>query len=432
MPAALNEPGAAGSVCTISKAKCKCFGYRGLNVDWTDQESMAGRAYLDWNASAPLRENARAAVVAALGLAGNPSSVHGEGRAARQLMEDAREAVAALVAGDARNVIFTSGGTEANALALTPSIQIGKEKVRFDWLLVSVVEHPSVLAGGRFAASSVERVGVMANGVIDLFALEQRLAALSADNQRAMVSVMAANNETGVIQPIGQVAEIVQRHGAFLHVDAVQAAGRVALDIKALGADVLTLSAHKIGGAKGAGAVVTRDESIRVAEPLIRGGGQERGNRAGTENVAAIAAFGAAARAVNSDLAAEAAHMAKLRGRLEAGLRTVTPEAVIFGSAADRLPNTTLVAMPGGKAETLVIGFDLAGVAVSSGSACSSGKVAPSHVLAAMGVPVELARGALRVTTGPSTTEADVDRFIQIWQKLTKSLSTGEKRGLAA
>jgi cysteine desulfurase len=432
MPAALNEPGAASFVCTISGAKSKTLRYCALNVDWTDQESMAARAYLDWNASAPLRDEARAAVVAALELAGNPSSVHGEGRAARTMIESAREQVAALVGAEARNVIFTSGGTEANALALTPVVQVGHDKRPFDRLLVSAIEHPSVLAGGRFPASSVEQIGVTAEGVIDLVALEQRLGALARGNQRVMVSVMAANNETGVIQPVAHVAEIVRRHSAFLHVDAVQAAGRIALDINALGADVLTLSAHKIGSAKGAGAVVKRDESIHFAEPLIRGGGQERGARAGTENVAAIAAFGAAAQAAKDNLAAEAARMAKLRDRLESGLRAVTPDAVIFGFGVDRLPNTTLVAKPGGKAETLVIGFDLDGVAVSSGSACSSGKVAPSHVLAAMGVPAELARGAIRVTTGPTTSEADVDRFIQIWQKLTKSLSRDEKRGLAA
>ena len=207
--------------------------------------------------------------------------------------------------------------------------------------------------------------------------------------------------------------------------------GRIALDIEALGADLLTLSAHKIGGAKGAGALVKRDESLQI-EPLIRGGGQERGSRAGTENVAAIAAFGAAAAAAKADLAAEAMHMAELRDRLEAGLRAATPQAVIFGAAAERLPNTTLAAMPGAKAETLVIGFDLDGVAISSGSACSSGKVAPSHVLAAMGVPAELARGAVRVSIGPATTEAEIDRFLKVWQTLAKSLSSGMKQGLAA
>ncbi len=283
-------------------------------------------------------------------------------------------------------------------------------------------------AGGRFAPGAVEEIPVNGDGVVDLAALERRLATCG----RALVSLMAANNETGVIQPVAAAAEIAQRHGALLHVDAVQAAGRIPLDINALGADLLTLSAHKLGGAKGAGALIKREEALHFADPLIRGGGQERGARAGTENAAAIAAFGAAAAACLSGLAAEASYMARLRDRVEAGLRALTPQAVIFGAQAERLPNTTLVAVPGAKAETFVIGFDLAGVAVSSGAACSSGKVAPSHVLAAMGVPMELARGAIRASIGPSTTEADIDRFLEIWKTLVQRLSMKEKRGLAA
>jgi cysteine desulfurase len=293
-------------------------------------------------------------------------------------------------------------------------------------LLFSAIEHPSVLAGGRFASALIGKLPVDANGVIDLAALEQCLAAQAPG--RALVSLMAANNETGVTQPVAAAAEIVHRHGGLLHVDAVQAAGRMPVDIMALGADLMTLSAHKLGGLKGAGALVKRDESVHV-EPLIRGGGQERGARAGTENVAAIAAFGAAAQAVKADLAAEVLHMRSLRDRLEARLCAISPEAVIFGARADRLPNTTLVAVPGGKAETLVIAFDLDGVAVSSGAACSSGKVAPSHVLAAMGIAPELARGAIRISLGAATTEADIDRLLQVWQKLAQSLSIGEKRG---
>ena len=386
---------------------------------------MSARVYLDWNASAPLRPEARQAAHAALELAGNPSSVHDEGRAARRLIEEARVAVAALVNADPRNVIFTSGGTEANALALTPAIER-------DRLLVSAIEHPSVLAGGRFSRAQVETVPVDLNGVVDFVALEQRLAELSGAGSRPLVSIMAANNETGVVQPIAKISEIVHSHGGLLHVDAVQAAGRIELDIQALGADLLTLSAHKIGGAKGAGALVKRDEALHFADPLIRGGGQERGTRAGTENAAAIAAFGAAAAAIGTQFSAEAMHMTALRDRLEAGLREATPEAVIFGAEVDRLPNTTLVAMPGAKAETLVIAFDLDGLAVSSGAACSSGKVAPSHVLAAMGVPAELARGAIRISTGPATNEAEIDRFLNVWKKLVQRLSIKEKRGLAA
>ena len=391
---------------------------------------MAVRTYLDWNASTPLRPQAREAFHAALGLSGNPSSVHGEGRVARNAIEQAREQVAALAGADARNVIFTSGGTEANALALSPSVQTADDKRPFERLLVSVIEHPSVLAGGRFDPARVEQVPANADGAIDLMALAQRLEALA--GQRVLVSLMAANNETGVIQPVREAADIVHRHGGMLHADAVQAAGRIALDIAALGADLLTLSAHKIGGAKGAGALIKRSEGVHFADPLIRGGGQERGSRAGTENVAAIAAFGAAAAAMTANSATEIAQMMRLRDRLESSLRTATPEAVIFGADAARLPNTTLVAIPGAKAETLVIAFDLDGVAVSSGSACSSGKVAPSHVLAAMGVEPALARGAIRVSTGPATTEAEIDRFLNVWQTLNKSLSNGVKRGLAA
>jgi cysteine desulfurase len=389
---------------------------------------MTSRVYLDWNASAPLRIEAREAARAALELTGNPSSVHGEGRAARRLIEEGRGEVAALVGADPRNVIFTSGGTEANALALSPSVEQGADRAPRDRLLISAIEHPSVRAGGRFAARDIEEIPVRADGVVDLATLEQRLP----KGGRVLVSLMAANNETGVVQPVAVAAEIVHRHGGLLHVDAVQAAGRMPLDINALGADLLTLSAHKIGGAKGAGALIKRDEALHFADPLIRGGGQERGSRAGTENVAAIAAFGAAAAACQKALLAETAHMVALRDRLEAGLHALTPEAVIFGAETQRLPNTTLVAIPGAKAETLVIGFDLDGVAVSSGAACSSGKVAPSHVLAAMGVPAELARGAIRISIGPATTEAEIGRFLEVWQKLVKSLSNGMKRGLAA
>jgi cysteine desulfurase len=378
---------------------------------------MSERAYLDWNATAPMRVVAREALAAALDLIGNPSSVHGEGRAARALIERARSDVAALVGADSRNVVFTSGGTEANSLALSP--------VFGERLLVSAVEHPSVLAGGRFA--HVSRIAVDADGIVDLAALDEMLAS----GPRALVSIMLANNETGVIQPVAAAAEIVHRRGGVLHVDAVQAAGRLPVDIKALAADLLTLSAHKLGGAKGVGALIARDESIHI-DPLIRGGGQERGSRAGTENVAGIAAFGAAAKETRENFAKNATSMATKRAELEAKIMALSPSAVVFGAAVDRLPNTTLVAIPGAKAETLVIALDLDGVAISSGAACSSGKVAPSHVLAAMGVAVELARGAIRVSLGPTTTDSEIDRFLNVWKRLAQSLSKGEKRGLAS
>jgi cysteine desulfurase len=392
---------------------------------------MTERIYLDWNATAPLRIQARDAAMAAFDAAGNPSSVHAEGRAARRLIERAREQVAALTGAEPRNVVFTSGGTEANMLALTPGLGTGGGP--HDRLLISAIEHPSVLAGGRFPAAAVETLPVTGSGQIDLVALERRLAALGGETPRGqvLVSLMLANNETGVVQPVSQAARLVHQAGGRLHVDAVQAAGRITCDINALGADLLTISGHKIGAPKGVGALVRRDAVLDIADPLIKGGGQERGLRAGTENVAGIAGFGAAAAAVCDGLAAESARMIKLRDRLESGLAAASPEIVIFGASAERLPNTTLFALNGMKAETAIIAFDLEGVAVSSGAACSSGKVQPSHVLAAMGVPPNLARGAIRVSLGPTTTESEIDRFIAAWIRVSGALPR-QTRGIAA
>jgi cysteine desulfurase len=389
--------------------------------------TMAERSYLDWNATAPLREEARAALSEALALAGNPSSVHAEGRAARQLVERAREEVAALVGAEPANVFFTSGGTEANMLALTPAIETATEKRPRDRLLISAVEHASVRAGGRFPPDKTAEVAVTPTGRIDLGVLAEAVAAAP----RPLVSLMLANNETGVLQPVAEAAVIVHATGGLLHVDAVQGPGRIACDIGALGADLLTLSAHKIGGPKGVGALVRASEDIHFPEPLVRGGGQERGLRAGTENVAGIAAFGAAAAVARAKLAAEAAHMRALRDHLEWGLRAISPSVVIFGEAAERLPNTTLFAVEGMKAETAVIAFDLEGVAVSSGAACSSGKVQPSHVLAAMGVSPALTRGAVRLSVGWATREADVERVLAAWRKLAGALCKG-RQGIAA
>jgi cysteine desulfurase len=378
---------------------------------------MTERAYLDWNATAPLRPQARAAMVAALDVTGNPSSVHAEGRRTRHLVENAREQVAALVGAEPRNVIFTSGGTEANALALSPRTGGG-----FGRLLVSAIEHASVLAGGRFQA--VEKIPVTPAGYIDLSALRRML-----KGAPALVSVMLANNETGVVQPVCEAARLVHEAGGLLHVDAVQAAGRIPCDIKVLGADLATVSAHKIGGPMGVGALVKAREAIHI-EPLIRGGGQERGARSGTEMVPNIAGFGAAAALIKTETATESAAVAALRDRLEQGIIQIAPEAVIFGRAAERVPNTTLFTVEGMKAETAIIAFDLDGVAVSSGSACSSGKVAPSHVLAAMGVAPALAQGAVRVSLGPTTTAADIDRFLDAWRKRFASLTN--RREMAA
>jgi len=378
---------------------------------------MPSHAYFDWNATAPLRPEAKAAVTAALDVTGNPSSIHAAGRAARRLVEEAREKVAALVGVAPREVVFTSGGTEANALALSPALG--------ETLLVSAIEHPSVRSGGRFAA--LEDVPVTGTGVADLAALESLLKGRS----RPLVSLMLANNETGVIQPVTEAAALVHAAGGLLHVDAVQGPGRIACDFRALGADLMTLSSHKIGGPQGAAALIVRDGLAMDA--LIKGGGQERGARAGTENVAGIAGFGAAAEAVRLGWAAEAARMEALRNAIEAGIRAVAPKAVVFGAEAPRLPNTTLFTVPGMKAETAVIAFDLEGVAVSSGAACSSGKVAPSHVLAAMGVGPELARGAIRVSLGYATIDGCVGTILKAWEKLANRLyKTGNQQEIAA
>jgi cysteine desulfurase len=370
---------------------------------------MATSAYLDWNATGRLRPQGRDAMVAALDVVGNPSSVHAAGRAARRLVEEARERVADMVNAAPREVVFTSGGTEANALALSPALG--------DALLMSAVEHPSVLAGGRFSA--VELVPVEPSGIVDLAALERLLTGRS----RPLVSLMLANNETGVIQPVAEATALVHAAGGLLHVDAVQGPGRITCDFKAMGADLMTISAHKLGGPQGVGALIRR-EHLTLGQ-LFKGGGQERGARAGTENVAGIAGFGAAAEAVRQGLVQEAARMAAQRERLEAGLKATVPGTVIFGAEGPRLPNTTLFGVPGMRAETAVIAFDLEGVAVSSGAACSSGKVAPSHVLAAMGVSPELARGAIRVSLGYSTTDEEIGLFLNAWAKLAKGLYRG-------
>ena len=389
---------------------------------------MSVRSYLDWNATAPMREEAKAVFAAALSRVGNPSSVHAEGRAARALIEAAREQVAVLVGARAGDVFFTASGTEANMLAVTPAIETADEKRPRSRLYLSAIEHASVRTGGRFPRETVEELPVGPDGRVDLAAL----AAAIAKTPRPLVSLMLANNETGIVQPVAEAAVIVHAAGGLIHVDAVQAAGRIPCDMAALGADLLTLSAHKIGGAKGAGALIRAREDIHFPEPLIRGGGQERGLRAGTENVAGIAAFGAAAAAALACRHSEAAHMARLRNQLEAGLQAATPEVTVFGrEVVERLPNTTLLALPGIKAETAVIAFDLEGIAVSSGAACSSGKVQPSHVLAAMGVSGPLQRGAIRVSLGWNSTAADVEKFLAAWTKLASALSK-ERQGIAA
>ena len=380
---------------------------------------MSDRVYLDWNATTPLRPEAKAAMVAGWELSGNPSSVHTEGRQVRRLVEDARAAVAAAVGARAQDVVFCSGGTEANALALVPGLRRGAGH-QVQRLLVSAIEHASVLSGGRFPPNAINTIRVTAAGLIDLDHLRELL-----NGSPALVSVMSANNETGAIQPVAEVARIVHEAGSLLHVDAIQAFGKIPFDIKEMGADLVTLSAHKIGGPKGVGAVVLA-EGVERLEPLLRGGGQELGRRAGTENVAGISAFGAAARATMAALEADAGRLRDLQNLLEGGLKQ-TPDMIVFSETVPRLPNTTLFTVPGLKAETAVIGFDLAGIAVSSGSACSSGKVQPSHVLDAMGQGRELAQGAVRLSLGWSTSQTDIELALKAWRKLANTLLKGRR-----
>ena len=365
------------------------------------------RTYLDYNATAPLRAEAREALVAALDI-GNPSSVHEEGRKARALVETARADVAALVSAPAETVIFTSGGTEACNLALglrqAPAGEIKR-------LLVSAIEHSAVLAAAEESVLPVELLPVTADGVVDMAALDAALQ----DETPALVCVMLANNETGTIQPIAEIAAKTRAHGSLLFCDAVQAAGKMPIDIFALGVDALSLSGHKLGAPMGIGALVTRPAV--VVPPQLLGGGQELGRRAGSENISGIAAFAAAAKAAMRDLN-DFANLADLRDDMEAALLAVQPQTEIFGKHADRLANTSCFALGGLNSETLVMALDLAGVAVSAGSACSSGKVSRSHVLAAMQAETHISKGVLRVSLGWQSNREDTEKLVDEWSKL--------------
>jgi cysteine desulfurase len=364
------------------------------------------RTYLDHNASSPLRPAARAAMLAALDVTGNPSSVHAEGRRARALIETAREQVAALVGAKPSEVVFTSGATEANNCVLAAGWKA---------ICVSAIEHDSVLAPVRASGAKVIALLAGTDGVVDLQAVAEPLAHAAAGGARVLLSVMMANNETGVIEPVAEAAVLAREQGLSLHVDAVQAPGRLPVNFSELGADTLVISAHKLGGPRGVGALIVRDGVNLPA--LIKGGGQERRRRGGTENVGGIAGFGAAA----AEAAREADvvdRMQALRDKLEAGVLAATPGAVIVGRNAPRIANTSCIAVAGKPAETLVIRLDLAGVAVSAGAACSSGKVGANSVLEAMGLGPDIARCAVRVSLGPQTNENDIAAFLAAWEKI--------------
>jgi cysteine desulfurase len=364
------------------------------------------RAYLDYNASAPLLPEARTAMLAALDASANPSSVHGEGRNARRIVEDARREIARLVNTKPDQVVFTSGATEAASTLLTLEWRMGRGDIRMSKLYVSAADHPCLLNGGRFAADRVVRIDVDRNGVCDLAGLASALAAHDRSEGLPLVAIHLANNETGVIQPAREIGKVVKDAGGVLVLDAVQAVGRIPLDLSDGLADYIIISSHKIGGPMGVGAFVAHTD-LMMPKPLVTGGGQEKGHRAGTENLAGIAGFGAAAKVALASLS-HTSEIAAMRDRIEETILTLAPDAEIFGRGAERLANTTFSAIPGMKAETAQIGFDLAGVALSAGSACSSGKVGPSHVLKAMGFDND---GALRVSIGRGTTTKDIDLF---------------------
>ncbi|MFC5585978.1 cysteine desulfurase family protein [Nitratireductor kimnyeongensis] len=374
----------------------------------------ATRAYLDFNASAPLVEKAREAMLDALSMPGNPSSVHTEGREARRVLEQARKHVSRLVGGRGEDVVFTSGATEAAAMLLTPHWTMGRAPLRFSKLYVSAADHPCVLKGGRFSHNQINIIPVQSNGLIDLDALKALLAEHDQNAGLPLVAVHAVNNETGVIQPIDEIGCLAKAHGATTIFDTVQAAGRIPLDISAGYADYFILSSHKIGGPKGAGAVVG-NANLMMPRALIDGGGQEKGHRAGTENLAALAGFGAAATEALENLD-RVDLIARMRGRFESAVLQHVPDAVIHGREVHRVANTSFFSIPGMKAETAQIAFDLGGVALSAGSACSSGRVGPSHVLEAMGLGDEAS--ALRVSIGHTTSEEDLALFESVLSKL--------------
>jgi len=387
---------------------------------------MKHPVYMDHNASTAVLPAVRKAVARALEMTGNASSVHGAGRAARKVIEDARDRVAALVRARSADVVFTSGGTEANNLA----IQGFEQRPGGALVLASAVEHTSVLK----ASPNIETIPVDREGVINLEALDMMLAdAFSASRTHpVLVSVMLANNETGIIQPVSEVAAIAERHGALVHCDAVQAAGKIPVDITSLGVHMLSLSAHKIGGPAGIGSLVLAGDLANALNlsAVIKGGGQERGRRAGSENLPGIAGFGVAAEEALKNLP-EFSNLAVRRDRIEEELgRYATTH--VFGAGTSRLANTCCLTMPGVAAERQIIAFDLAGISLSAGAACSSGKVEPSHVLAAMGVAVDEADTAIRVSLGWNTTDQDINAFLAAWREIYDRAETATNDGVAA
>lgn len=363
------------------------------------------RAYLDYNATAPMRKEVQQAILPYMGVPMNASSVHGSGREARALMEQARRKVTQALDAFSGEVIFTSTGTEANHLAIAGC---GRARV-----IVSAIEHPSVLK----QKAVTNFIPVNSQGIVDIVGLEKLLRACG--SEKALVSVMLANNETGAIQPIEKIVEIAKTFGAYVHVDAVQAVGKIPVHFDALEVDFMTVSAHKLGAGSGAAALIVKKGIDIVAQQL--GGGQEKRRRAGTENVLAIIAFGHAIAHAVQEQEEEALRQVALRDGLEHAIHAIAPEAVIFSHEVVRLPNTSALAMPSVASQTQLIRFDLEGIEVSAGSACSSGKVEMSHVLQAMEIRPEVAETMVRVSIGKETTQEDIDRFVRVWAELYRS-----------
>lgn len=380
------------------------------------------RTYLDHNATSPVRPEVAAVWQDAIGRFGNPSSIHHEGRVARAALEDAREQVARLVGASPADVIFTSGATEANALALRPGALQNAERRPVRMLLVGATEHPCVLEGHGFTLGNSAVLPVDRHGLFDP---DELVRLLGGGDHDVVLALQLANSETGVIQLIKETAARVHERGGVLHCDAVQAAGRLPIAMGSLGIDALALSSHKLGGPMGVGALVLAPGRAGPDLPLLRGGGQERGRRGGTENVPGIVGFGVAAECAARDLAVEAARLRALRDGVEREIRRVAPDAVVFGAGVPRLPNTLAFAVPGLSAATALMALDLDGVAVSSGSACSSGKVGRSHVLAAMGVDPDLAAGAIRLSFGWNSSQEDVMRFARSFENVLRRLYRG-------
>lgn len=383
------------------------------------------RIYLDHNAGSPLRPQVKHAVIEALDLSANGSSIYQEGRKAKGMIERARQSVAKMVGATPSGVTFTGGGSEANATVLQPTLLEKGKPHAVDRLLISATEHDSVLKGGRFASEQIEIIPVDKNGVVDLVWLSDRLVKAQSDSECVLVAVMLANNETGVRQPVEAIGALVADTDSYFLCDAIQGPGKLFVDINEIGAHFLTLSAHKLGGPQGVGAIVRRTESYAF-QPLIRGGGQESFGRAGTENIAAIHGFGVAAQMIAEE-ATSTERLATMRDAMEQGLNGV----VVLGSDAVRLPNTSCIAVPGLTAETMLISLDLQGFAVSSGSACSSGKVGLSHVLTAMGIEPDIAQGAVRISLGWNTTEEDVKQFTEAFNKMAATLSPNQRETAA-